>query len=321
MKKSLIKSFFAAVVFLVATLLSVNARAEKRIGFLLFSNESRYIEAAEGVKDKLYEAGYTKSNTHYIIEKADANKAKAVELVKEFAREKLDLIVTLGTSSTVIVAREIKDVPIVFGIVYDPVDAGIAKSWKSSGNNTTGTSTKIPMVKVISTLELLRPIKRLAVLYTPGEKNSETTLKDLQNVQAKFGINLFPVIVAANEDIDQVLPEVLPTVEGIYSTGSNLVNSRIATIVDMANKAGVITVAHLEDLIEKGVLVGVCSDSYAQGRLAGEMAVKILHGAKPSSLPIDMPAKFAVILNMKTAKNGHFLIPSEFMKAVTRKIQ
>src|SRR5208337_1743315 len=189
MKKSLSKSFFAAVVFLIATLLSVNARAEKRIGFLLFSNESRYLEAAEGAKDKLYEAGYTKSNTHYIIEKADANKAKAVELVKEFAREKLDLIVTLGTSSTVIVAREIKDVPIVFGIVYDPVDAGIAKSWKSSGNNTTGTSTKIPMVKVISTLELLRPIKRLAVLYTPGEKNSETTLKDLQNIQAKFGIN------------------------------------------------------------------------------------------------------------------------------------
>ena len=321
MKKSLSKSFFAAVVFLIATLLSVNARAEKRIGFLLFSNESRYLEAAEGAKDKLYEAGYTKSNTHYIIEKADANKAKAVELVKEFAREKLDLIVTLGTSSTVIVAREIKDVPIVFGIVYDPVDAGIAKSWKSSGNNTTGTSTKIPMVKVISTLELLRPIKRLAVLYTPGEKNSETTLKDLQNIQAKFGINLFPVIVATNEDIDQVLPEVLPTVEGVYITGSNLVNSQIVTVVDMATKAGVITVSHLEDLTEKGVLVGVCADSYSEGRLAGEKAVKILHGANPSSLSIEVPSKVNVILNMKTAKKGQFLIPSEFMKTVTRKVE
>lgn len=321
MKEGLNKYFFAAVFFLVATLLSVNARAEKRIGFLLFSSETRYLEAAEGAKDKLYEAGYTKSNTYYIIEKADANKAKAVELVKNFAREKLDLIVTLGTSSTVIVAKEIKDVPIVFGIVYDPVDAGIAKSWKSSGNNTTGTSTKIPMVKVISTLELLRPIKRLAVLYTPGEKNSETTLKDLQNVQAKFGFKLLPVIVAANEDIDQMLPQVLPTVDGLYITGSNLVNSRIETIVDMASKAGVITIAHLEDLIEKGVLAGVCSDSYTQGRLAGEMAVKILRGAKPSSLPIDIPAKFAVILNMKTAKRGHFQIPSEFMKVVTRKIQ
>jgi putative ABC transport system substrate-binding protein len=127
MKKRLHKSCLAAVVFLVATLLSVNAWAEKRIGFLMFSDESRYIEAAKGIKDKLSEAGYTDSNTHYIIEKAGANKAKAAELVQTFASAKLDLIIALGTSSTVIVAKEIKNVPIVFSVVYDPVDAGIAK--------------------------------------------------------------------------------------------------------------------------------------------------------------------------------------------------
>ena len=87
------------------------------------------------------------------------------------------------------------------------------------------------------------------------------------------------------------------------------------------HKAGVVTVSHLEDLIEKGVLVGVCADSYAVGRLAGEKAVKILHGAKPSSLSIDVPTKFDVILNMKTAREGKFPISSEFMKRVTKKIE
>jgi putative ABC transport system substrate-binding protein len=311
----------AAVIFLVATLLSVNAWAEKRIGFLMFSDESRYIEAAKGIKEKLSEAGYTDSNTHYIIEKAGANKAKAAELAQTFASAKLDLIIALGTSSTVIVAKEIKNVPIVFSVVYDPVEAGIAKSWKSSGNNTTGTSSQVPMVNILDNLKLLRQVKRLAVLYTAGEKNSEATLKDLQKMQAKAGIKIIPVLITVNEDIDQLLPEVLHTVDGLYITGSNLVNSRIAAIVDMAIKAGVVTVSHLEDLIEKGVLVGVCADSYTVGRLAGEKAVKILRGAKPASLSIDVPTKFDVILNLKTAKLGKFQIPSEFMNTVTRKIE
>jgi putative ABC transport system substrate-binding protein len=321
MKKRLHTLCFATIVFLVASLQSVSAWAEKRIGFLMFSDETRYTEAAKGIKDKLSEAGYTDSNTHYIIEKAGANKAKAVELVQNFAGEKLDIIIALGTSSTVIAAKQFKSVPIVFSVVYDPVDAGIAKSWKSSGNNTTGSSSKVPMVEVLNNLKLLRPVNRLAVLYTAGEKNSESTLTDLQKTQAKAGIKIIPVLITTNEDIDQLLPEVLHTVDGLYITGSNLVNSRIDTIVDMATRAGVITVSHLEDLIEKGVLVGVCADSYTVGRLAGDKAVRILHGAKPSSLPIDVLTNFDVILNMKTVKKGKFQIPSAFMNTVTRTIQ
>ena len=130
-----------------------------------------------------------------------------------------------------------------------------------------------------------------------------------------------PVLISTDEDIDQLLPEVLRTVDGVYITGSNLVNSRIQTIVEMANRAGVVTVSHLEDLIEKGVLFGVCADSYTLGRLAGEKAVKILHGAKPSSLAIEPLTKFDLILNMKTARVGKYPLPPEFMRSVTKIIE
>jgi len=317
-----LRNLCLCVVFISFTiLLSVNAWAERKIGFLLFSDETRYLEAAQGVKDKLAEAGYREPNTQYIIANAGANKAKAVELAQKFAAEKLDLIVAFGTSSALIVAREIKDVPIVFSIVYDPVNSGIAKSWKSSGNNTTGTSTLIPVEKITDSLKLLGPIKRLAVLYTAGEKNSEDVLKNMQLVQAKSGIKIIPVLIATDDDVDQLLPEVLHTVDGFYITGSNLVNSRLGTIVDMATRAGAVTVSHLEDLIEKGVLFGVCADSYALGRLAGEKAVKILHGAKPSSLAIEPLTKFDVILNMKTARAGQFTLSPEFMRTVTKKVK
>ena len=155
------KMFVFTVSFLIVLSLSVEAKAEKKVGILIFSEEARYKEATTGFMEKLKEEGFTEPKIKIIIENAGANKARAAELVKKYSAEKMDLIFTLGTSMTIPVAREIKDIPIVFGIVYDPVEAGITKSWKSSGNNTTGASTRIPMQKMIDVLKEFMPVKRL----------------------------------------------------------------------------------------------------------------------------------------------------------------
>ena len=309
-----------AAVFLSAVSFSREALAERKIGILMFSEELRYNEAMTGITDRLKEEGFSEPNTRLVVENAGANKARAAELVKKYTAEKMDLIITLGTSMTIPVAREIKDVPIVFGVVYNPVDAGIARDWKSSGNNTTGASTMFPMANVIDRLMEFRKVGRLAVLYSPGEKNSETQLKDLREIQHIYGIRIVPVPLTKKEEIRQILPEVVRTCDALYVTGSNLVNSQIATIVDVATKANVVTVTHLDDLVAKGVLLGVCSNSYQNGRLVGEKAVRILNGAKPSSIPIESPKEQFVMINMETARTGQFRIPEGFMKKVTRKV-
>lgn len=295
-------------------------RAEK-IGIILFSEESRYVEATKGIRDRLGEEGIKEPATTFVEEHAGANKAKAAEIVRKFAADKMDLIFSLGTSASLAVAREIKDVPIVFSVVFDPVEAGLVKDWKSSGNNLTGTSTLVPMSTVMDNLMLLAPVKRLAVLYTPGEKNSESQLKRLQEVQAAYQVTVLPVLITKKEDLSHILPEIIRTSDAIYLTGSNLVDSEVSMIVAMATRGSVITVTHLEDLVEKGVLLGVCSDSYLLGRLAGEKGIKILKGAKPSSIPTEVLKNFSVILNMKTAAAGQFKISSNVMKRITRKIE
>ena len=311
----------SAVVFLTLALFSIEAGAEKRIGVLLFSEEARYIEATKGFMDTLKERGFGEPETKIIIENAGANMAKVAELVQKFAAAKMDLIFTAGTSATTVVAREIKEVPIVFSVVYNPVEAGIAKDWKSSGNNTTGTSSKVPMSKLMDSLKVFAPVKRLAVLYTFGEKNSEAQLKDLQGIQADYGIKVVPVPLTRTEEVAQLLPVVIRSTDALYVTGSNLVDSQLSIIVDMATKGKVITITHLDDLVEKGVLLGVCSDSYRMGRLAGEKAAKILKGVRPSSIPIESLKQFDVMINLKTAKAGDFQVPPDFMKTVRRTIK
>ncbi len=282
----------------------------KKIGILMFSDEVRYHQAAEGFADRLRKEGFTEPKVEFLIETADANKGKLAELVKKFSAERMDLIFTLGTSATVAVAREIRDIPVVFAVVYDPIEAGIAREWRSSGNNTTGTSSQISMAKLVEHLQQLARTKRLAVLYTPGEKNSETQLKDLQEIQEQYQIKVIPVPLTRKEEISQILPELIRASDAIYLSGSNLVDSQVATIVQAATRAHVVTVTHLEDLVEKGVLLGFCPNPEEMGRRAAEKAIRILRGAKIPSLPIERMKKYDLIVNMRTARDGGFSFPS-----------
>ena len=77
-----------------------------------------------------------------------------------------------------------------------------------------------------NTLKAFAPIRRLAVLYTPGEKNSELQLRELQGLQAAMGIKVVPVILVSKEDVARIVPDVARTAEAIYLTGSSVVGER-----------------------------------------------------------------------------------------------
>lgn len=317
-----IKALFLFVVsaFMI-NVFSVEAKAQKRIGILMFSEEARYDESKNGVLDQLKEDGFREPAVEYTIENARGSKAKLAESVQKLVTAKSDLIITIGTTATIAATTVVKDVPVVFSAVYDPVEVGIANDWKSSGNNTTGSSTLIPMSKIVNILKELAPIKRLAVLYTPGEKNSEAQLIGLQKIQAHARIKVIPIILTRKEEVAKTLSGVAPTVDAMYLTGSSIIGETVPIIAAIANKAKVVTISHLDDLIEKGALLGVCANSYLVGRLAGKKAGKILKGAKPSSIPIEAEKKVDIILNKKTAKTGQFQIQQDFMKRVTKTIE
>lgn len=297
------------------------AIAATRIGAFLFSGETRYVESYNGFKDRMQEAGFREPDTVFTLENANANKATALEIVNRFAASKATLFFTVGTSASTALARQIADRPIVFSVIYDPIRAGIAKDWKSSQNNTTGISSQVPMQTIIAMLKELRDVKRMSVLYTPGEINSELVVRDLIAVQQQFGFSVTPVPLSREEDFPRVLPAVMRGSDAVYVSGSNMVNSQMAIIVREANKARTVTISHLEDLVEKGLMLGVCADPYQMGRLAADKAIKILGGAQPSSIPIDTARDTTVTLNMKTVADTGIAIPASFMKKVKRKIE
>jgi len=311
----------AMVFFLAMAMLPAGAWAGKKIGVLIWSDEARYADSFQGIKDQLVKGGFREPETKYTVENAGANKAKAAELAQKLGAGGFDLVLVVGTSAAVAIAKEIKTTPVVFSMVYDPVDAKIAGDWKSSGNNTTGASPRVPMAHLITTMKQLAPVKTIAVLYTPGEKNSEAQLKELQAAQAETQVKVLPAPLAAKEDVATVLPAVIKASDAIFLTGSGVVGGSVAAIVDLASKAKVMTVSHLDDIVEKGALLGVYADPKMVGKLAGDKAVKVLKGAKPAAVPIEGLNKFNIIINMKTARTAQLTIPEAFRKSATRVIE
>ena len=294
-----------------------SARAEKRIGIVMFSQEKRYLEARDAAKEAI---GKKEPGVLYVEENAEGNKARAAEIAKKVAAAKYDLVLVMGTSAATAVAGAVKDVPVVFSMVYDPVDAKIAKDWSSSGNNTTGSSPKVPMPLLLENLKKLRAVKTLGVIYTPGEKNSESQLKEIQAAQAGAGLKILPIPVASKDEINTVVADAAGKIEALYLTGSSVVGENLPLLLGIAARAKVVTLSHLDDMIERGALFGVAANSEAVGRLAGAKAALILGRAAPASLPIETLSSFDVILNQKTAADTGIAVPADFKKLVTRTI-
>ncbi len=320
---STVKKFLIfALIFSSIPLFCIDARAEKRICIFLSSGEGRYLDSQKGVVDQLADEDFKSPAVKYTVENAFGNKAKAAEVARKIKSEKPDLIIAVGTIAAVAVSKIVKDTPIVFTMVYDPVAAGIARDWQHSGNNTTGASNMGTNGLLVSSLQAFAQVKTLAVLYTPGQQNSEAELVDLQKSSSQ--LRIIPVILANKNDVNLKVPGVLRKANALYLTGSSIVDAAVPIIVDMATKAKVITVTHLEDIVKKGALLGICSNPYSVGRLSGKKAGNILKGAKPSLIPIErltQLAKMDVIVNMNPAKKGDFQIPASFAAKITKTIE
>ena len=308
---------FTAISFLQVP---VDALAEKRINILLWDEDSRFVDCAKGVRDQLKSDGVGEPGVTVTMDNTQGSKLKLAEVVKKLAAAKPDMIVSLGTIPTIAIAKEIKDTPVVFGMVYDPVEAGITRNWRSSGNNTTGASSLIPMSTLVSALKEMRPVKTLAVLYTADEKPSRIQLLELKKIQEHSQLKVVPVILSEKEDVTKVLASVVRAADAVYVTGATIIGQTVPTIVNIASNAQVVTITHLPDYVDSGVLIGVCANPYFVGRLAGRKAVQVLKGAKPAAIPVETEKRVELILNRKTAAAGQFPVPPAFLKNVTRTV-
>lgn len=228
-----------------------------------------------------------------------------------------DLLLTIGTAATDLAHEKIREIPCVFSMVLNPVSSGFVKSMNSSKNNLTGASMDVPYKIQFATLREIFPgIKKIGVLYG---KETEEIVHRASQVAKRMGLKLVGVKVESEADVPTGLEELLGKIDVLWSVADSRVFTlqSIQFIILFTIQNGIPFVGISESFVEAGALLAFSCDYRDLGRQAGESALRILKGENPANIPIAVPRKVHIFLNLRTAQYIGVDFPQEFVsKAV-----
>jgi ABC-type uncharacterized transport system substrate-binding protein len=301
-----------------------------RIGYLAAAEPESESIRAGAIRRALRELGYIEGQnivTEYRY--ARGNLEPLPDLVGEFVRLKVDVIVVAGADLVVRAAKNAtKTIPIVMtGAGLDPVEAGLIDSLARPGGNITG-ATAITGELIGKRLELFKEavakVNRVAVLYDATRPDSMKDVKaTLPPAARALRLTVDSFGVRATEDVDKVFAAINKwRPDGLYvPRRSPLIRANERRIVNFALKSRLPSVFDRREAVEVGGLMSYGADLADNFRLVAWYIDKILKGAKPADLPVQQPTKFELVFNLKTAKQIGVTIPSSVLFRADRVIK
>jgi len=242
-----------------------------------------------------------------------------VELMQRFAKELVglqpDLILSQNTPTTRALLQQTHTIPIIFAQVADPVGDGFIASLPRPGGNVTGF---IGMEAAIAGkwLELLKeiapPVTRVALLFNPATASDRGSyfLEPLKAAASSFGVEAIAASVRDSPELGTAVAALARELNGgLIVMPEAFTNAHIAEIISLAVRYRLPAVYAYRRLAELGGLLSYGNDPLDNFRRAASYVDRILKGEKPSELPAQIPVKFELTINLKTAKALGLTVP------------
>jgi putative ABC transport system substrate-binding protein len=270
--------------------------------------------AAEGMRD----------GTDYVVDVVTVQvSGRLADGVRESLSRRPDLLVPLTTPVAQAVAREVHDLPVIFGFVSDPIASGLVERLARPGANVTGVSNALPEItgKLLQlVLEIIPGASRVAVLFNPDNPAKLLELRDLRVATKARDVLLRELPVRSDQEIEHAL-------DGI---GNDRVNALVilgeALTANNAQRLNAATLRMRLPVVsssgnDTSALVSYSPDYAALTARQGAMAGKVLKGAKPSQLPVELPTKFNLVINLRAARTLGLMLPQSVLVRADEVIQ
>jgi len=247
------------------------------------------------------------------------------KVAAELIDHKPDVISATGPLAVAALRQMTAKIPIVFTGVADPVASGLVASLARPGGNVTGfTLGEFPMGgKMLGMLKQIAPqITRVSVIYNPQQVPQVGRLAAIQTAAPSLGLQVSGASASNADEITQAIENL-----GTEPSRGVIV---LPTPVTIANRSLIITLlarhrlpAVYEHAVfpREGGLVSYGPDRPAQMRQAASYVDRILNGAEPADLPVQDPTKFALIVNVKTAKALGLTVPTALLASADELIE
>jgi ABC-type uncharacterized transport system substrate-binding protein len=294
--------------------LNAQQKAMSVIGYLSGLSPGPSASYVAAFRQGLRERGYVEGQNVAIEYRwAEGHNDRLPALAADLVAQKVDVIATAGGFRPARAAKEATTtIPIVFSSAM-PVELGLVASLARPGGNLTGISniTGELMPKRFELLSELVPQARvIALLANPNAVATKGMVKGLQDAARTKGVEL-SVLKASNEsEIDAAFVSLVQSQAGALLIAADpYFNSRREQLVALAARYAVPAMHEWRESVVAGGLISYGTSILGVYRQLGVYAGRILKGEKPADLPVQQPAKFELVLNLKTAKALGLTIP------------
>ncbi len=236
----------------------------------------------------------------------------------------MDIVFATEESPAKAAQRATSRIPIIFAGVVDPLEAGLVQSYARPGGNITGV-TDLQFELDPKRLEVFREVipglKRVLFLYAADDAYSMKTARAYRDAAHRLGIELVEQMVRTEEEVRTTLAQVRKDkIDGILQPQSLLLN--IAGFALEASVQQAIPVMFGGAWwVERGALASYGADYYQTGRQAARLVDKIIKGANPAEIPVEVNQKIEFAINLKTAKALGLTIAPEVLYRADRIIR
>jgi putative ABC transport system substrate-binding protein len=253
----------------------------------------------------------------------DINRIRA--LAHELVGLQPDIIVTSGTPATTAVQRETRTIPIVFAGVGDPVASSIVPGLGQPGGNITGFANLEGSMggKWLELLSEIAPgLKRASIMFNPDTATASTFMPSIET--ATRSLKLVPITAPVHSDVEIETAIIALGREpggGLVVLGDAFMSVHRAPIILAAAQNNVPAVYAQSAFVRDGGLLSYGADQVDNWRRAASYVDRILRGAKPGDLPVQLPTKFEMVVNLKTAKALGLTVPQSILLSADEVIE
>ncbi|MBL8699866.1 MAG: ABC transporter substrate-binding protein [Alphaproteobacteria bacterium] len=285
--------------------------APRRLGVLMGDPEGDQFSQArlEAFRNRLRELGWVEGRNILLDIRwgaATRDAAHAAALARETVSAGPDIIHGGGTPAMRALRQATETIPVVFAGLADPIGDGIVASLSRPGGNITGFSSFEPAIagKWLQLLKQVSPgITRVAAIFNPDTAPHRLFMPALLDAASSLGVTLEPATVREPPAIDAAVAALRSAPgTGLVVMPDSFTLRHRGLLSESVARHRVPAVYALRVFADDGGLMSYGSDFVDQHYRAASYVDRILKGAKPADLPVQVPSKFEFIVNLKTAR-------------------
>ena len=295
-----------------AAIWPVAARAQERalpvIGILSPRSPTVDLPLIEVIREGLNDTGFAEGRNFAIDYRwADGQFDRLAGLAADLVRRQVAVIVAIGGEVAGRAAKAATaTIPIVVLFGGDPVRSGFVPSLNRPGGNITGVSSIIFELepKRLGLLRELRPnATTIAVLVNPNSPDTEIHVSDIQTAAHSVGQQIDVLNASTIADIDSAFARLVQKrADALMVAADPLFFNRASQLVVLATRHAIPALYSRREFVAMGGLMSYGPTIIESYRMAGVYTGRVLKGEKPGDLPIQLPTKFELVINLSTAR-------------------